>query len=40
MTDPRQYKCYTLEEAGRAQKALRELAGLGPGMSHRGHLSG
>jgi hypothetical protein len=30
MTDPRQYKTYPLEEAVRAQKALRELAVLGP----------
>ena len=30
MTDPRQYKAYPLEEAVRAQRALRELAGLGP----------
>jgi len=32
MTDARQYKTYPLEEAVRAQKALRELAGLGPEM--------
>jgi hypothetical protein len=32
MTDPRQYKTYPLEEAVRAQRALRELAGLGPEM--------
>jgi hypothetical protein len=30
MTDPRQYKANPLEEAVRAQRALRELAGLGP----------
>ena len=29
MTDTREYKTYALEEAVRAQKALRELAGLG-----------
>jgi hypothetical protein len=32
MTDSCQYKTYPLEEAVRAQKALRELAGLGPEM--------
>jgi hypothetical protein len=30
MTDTREYKTYPLEEAVRAQTALRELAGLGP----------